>query len=528
MNVSVYESLLNSHALIEFSLNGTIQWANHNFLNLLGYEMDEIYGKHHSLFLPCYEKHKQEYKEMWAQLVAGHPQIGEFKRLSKHGQEIWMQCSYTPVKDEFGRVEKILNMAFDITEKKKLAENLEKKNQELLTTTAKARAATYAKSVFLANMSHEIRTPLNSIIGITDTLAETPLYQQQLSFVEILQRANYQLMTIINDILDLTKVEAGEIELNLLPFSLQKTIDDIIAILEFRAKEKGLQLHVTVDPSVEPYYVGDSDRLRQVLINLLNNAIKFTHQGSVSLRVTTNHTQRPGNLLFNVEDTGIGISRQKFKDIFRPFTQADSTTTRRYGGTGLGLSITEKIVDLMNGQIWLESEPNVGSSFFFTVSMPVATERKTSMHNPLQGRYQLNDINHFIADKRLKILVVDDVDDNRNLFGIYLQKTAHQIFYAENGRHAVEMAANEHFDIIFMDVQMPGMDGHEATAHIRALERKLGRKPTRIFACTANAFSEDINRSLKAGCDLHLSKPIRKDTLMKAINSYFNVPEVSC
>jgi CheY-like chemotaxis protein len=149
------------------------------------------------------------------------------------------------------------------------------------------------------------------------------------------------------------------------------------------------------------------------------------------------------------------------------------------------------------------------------------------MHNPLQGRYQLNDVNHFIADKRLKILVVDDVDDNRNLFGIYLQKTAHEIFYAENGRHAVEMAENEHFDIIFMDVQMPGMDGHEATAHIRQLEKRLGRNPTRIFACTANAFSEDINRSLKAGCDLHLSKPIRKDTLMKAINSYFNVPEVS-
>jgi PAS domain S-box-containing protein len=297
MNVSVYESLLNSHALIEFSLNGTIQWANHNFLNLLGYEMDEIFGKHHSLFLPAHDQHEREYKEMWAQLVAGHAQVGEFKRISKHGQEIWVQSSYTPVKDEFGRVEKILNMAFDITEKKNLAENLEKKNQELLTTTAKARAATYAKSVFLANMSHEIRTPLNSIIGITDTLAETPLDSQQLSFVEILQRANYQLMTIINDILDLTKVEAGEIELNLLPFSLQKTIDDIISILEFRAKEKGLQLHVSVDPSVEAYYVGDSDRLRQVLINLLNNAIKFTHQGSVSLHVTTNDTQRPGNLL---------------------------------------------------------------------------------------------------------------------------------------------------------------------------------------------------------------------------------------
>lgn len=527
MNVSVYEALLNSHALIEFNLNGTILWANHNFLNLLGYEMDEIFGKHHSMFLPSYERHEQEYKEMWLQLVGGQSQIGEFKRLSKSGQEIWIHCSYTPVKDEFGRVEKILNMAFDITEKKHLAEDLEKKNQELLATAAKARAATYAKSVFLANMSHEIRTPLNSIIGITDTLAETPLDNQQVSFVEILQRANYQLMTIINDILDLTKVEAGEIELHLLPFSLQKMIDDIISILGFRAKEKGLQLRVTVDPSVEPYYIGDSDRLRQVLINLLNNAIKFTHEGSVTLHITRNHTQRPGNILFSVTDTGIGISKQKFKDIFRPFTQADSTTTRRYGGTGLGLSITQKIVDLMNGQIWLESEPNVGSSFYFTVTMAVTTERKTSMHNPLQGRYQLNDIRQCIEENSMKILVVDDVDDNRNLFGIYLQKTTHQIFYAENGRDAVDMAEKENFDIIFMDVQMPGMDGYEATAHIRAIEKKQGRTPARIFACTANAFSEDINRSMKAGCNLHLSKPIRKDTLMKAINSHFNAAEVS-
>ncbi|MBO9668483.1 MAG: response regulator, partial [Bdellovibrio sp.] len=484
MNESVYEALLNSHALIEFDLEGRILWANQNFLNLLGYEMDDIRHKHHSLFLPSYKGHEKEYSEMWDQLIDGQAFNGEYKRLSKYGKEVWLHCSYTPVKDDQGQVVRILNMAFDITEKKFLAENLEKKNQELLSTAAKARAATYAKSVFLANMSHEIRTPLNSIIGITDTLAETPLDGQQTNFVEILQRANYQLMTIINDILDLTKVEAGEIELNLLPFSLHKMIDDILAILQFKAKEKGLQLKVIVDSSVEAYYIGDSDRLRQVLINLLNNAIKFTHRGSVTLTITKNHTQRPGNILFCVNDTGIGISKQKFKDIFRPFTQADPTTTRRYGGTGLGLSITQKIVDLMNGQIWLESEPDVGSSFFFTATMPATTERKTSMHNPLQGRYQLNDLKHVISETPLKILVVDDVDDNRNLFGIYLQKTIHQLFYAENGADAVRMAEKQHFDIIFMDVQMPGMDGHEATMRIREIEKEQGRVPTRVFACT--------------------------------------------
>ncbi len=525
MNRSAYEALVNSHALIEFDPEGKILWANRNFLNLVGYELCEIHGKHHSIFLPAYELHEKEYCELWDTLRAGNPQVGEFKRLSKSGSEIWVHCSYTPVKNEAGDVIKILSMAFDITEKKNLAENLERKNQELLSTAAKARAATYAKSVFLANMSHEIRTPLNSIIGITDTLAETPLDGQQSSFVEILQRANYQLMTIINDVLDLSKVEAGEIILHMLPFSLPKMIEDILSILEFRAKEKGLQLKVTVAPDIQDYYIGDSDRLRQVIINLLNNAIKFTHQGTVALHIMQNTTPRSGNLLFSVTDTGIGVSKQKFKDIFRPFTQADATTTRRYGGTGLGLSISQKIVSLMGGVIWLESEPNVGSTFYFTASMPATTERKTSMHNPLQGRYQLNDINHFIQEERLRILVVDDVDDNRNLLGIYLQKTIHHITYAESGSEAVALVEKDNYDVIFMDVQMPGMDGHEATMRIREIEREQGRRPARIFACTANAFAEDIERSMSAGCDLHLSKPIRKDTLIKAINSCFALTE---
>ncbi|WII72570.1 ATP-binding protein [Bdellovibrio sp. 22V] len=525
MNRSSYEALLDSNAVIEFDVNGHILWANQNFLNLMGYELNEIVGQHHSIFLPEFHQHELEYQERWTLLAQGLPQNGEFKRITKAKKEVWIQGSYVPVRNFRGTITKIIKMAVDITEKKALAENLEKKNKELISTAARAKAATYAKSVFLANMSHEIRTPLNSIIGITDTLAETPLDDQQASFVEILQRANHQLMTIINDILDLSKVEAGEIELKHLPFELQKLMDDLVAVLGFRAKEKGLQLKVNIDPDVDSFFIGDIDRLRQVLMNLINNSIKFTHVGEITLRVTKNRTSRPGNLLFCVSDTGIGIDKSKFKDIFLPFTQADSATNRRYGGTGLGLSITKNIVQLMNGQIWLESEPAVGSVFYFTVTMPVTTERKTSLNNPLQGRYKLSDIKHNIANSRLKILVVDDVDDNRNLFGIYLQNTIHNISYAESGVDAVQQVQNEHFDIIFMDVQMPGMDGYEATRCIRLLEHEQKRTPARIFACTANAFSEDVQKSLQAGCDMHLSKPIRKDTLIKAINSFFDVSE---
>ncbi|HEY1079991.1 MAG TPA: response regulator, partial [Bdellovibrio sp.] len=220
----------------------------------------------------------------------------------------------------------------------------------------------------------------------------------------------------------------------------------------------------------------------------------------------------------------IGIAKSKYKDIFKPFIQADSTTTRRYGGTGLGLSITKNIVKLMQGQIWLESEEGIGSTFYFTAAMTPTTEKRVAMQSSVPGHYRLNDLQQTLAPNRLRILVVDDVDDNRNLFGIYLRNTIHSVHFAQSGREAVEISNNEHFDIIFMDVQMPGMDGHEATRLIRKLEQQNKRSPAHIVACTANAFSEDVHKSLQAGCDKHLSKPIRKDTLIQTINHVSNPP----
>lgn len=519
MTQSVYNALLDSNAIIEFDIRGNILWANRNFLNLMGYELSEIFGKHHSLFLPEPQQQEFEYSEMWSLLSQGITQTGEFKRVKKDQSIIWIQGSYTPVRNIYGDVVKIVKMALNITEKHLLAEDLAKKNKELLFTAAKAKAATEAKTVFLANMSHEIRTPLNSIIGITDTLAETPLDAQQSSFVEILQKANHQLMTIINDILDLSKVEAGEIELKILPFELKKLLNDLAAVLGFKAKEKGLNFRITVDTDVEEFFMGDQERLRQILMNLLNNAIKFTHDGEVHLAVSKNTTGRSGTLLFKISDTGIGIKKAKFKDIFQPFTQADSTTTRKYGGTGLGLTITKNLVTMMKGHIWVESEENVGSTFYFTANLITTTERKTLMHNPPQGQNKLGDLLLGSNQQSLNILVVDDVDDNRHLFGIYLKNSIHKVTFAQSGKEAVDLLKDQPFDVIFMDVQMPGMDGHEATRQIRELERHTSRSPSRIFACTANAFSDDVKKSLQAGCDKHLSKPIRKDTLLQALNS---------
>ncbi|NUN05173.1 MAG: response regulator [Bdellovibrio sp.] len=522
MTQSVYNALLNSNAVVEFDVAGNILWANDNFLALLEYKLAEVVGKHHSMFVSELADYETEYREMWSKFAEGQSFSGEFKRISKSGRILWIQGSYTPVRNAKGDVAKIIKLAVDITDKHKLAEDLARKNKELLSSATKAKAATQAKSVFLANMSHEIRTPLNSIIGITDTLAETALDDQQASFIEILQRANNQLMTIINDILDLSKVEVGEIELKSVPFELQSLFEELNSVLGFRAKEKGLNLKITADENVPRFLVGDPERLRQVLMNLINNAIKFTHSGEVHLNVCNNTTAHPGTLLFKVSDTGIGIAKSKFKDIFKPFIQADSTTTRRYGGTGLGLSITKNIVELMQGQLWLESAERVGSTFYFTVTMAPTTEKKAQLQSLLPGHYRLNDLQQTLAPNRLRILVVDDVDDNRNLFGIYLRNTIHSVSFAQSGREAVEISHNEQFDIIFMDVQMPGMDGHEATRLIRKIEQQNKRTPAHIVACTANAFSEDVLKSLQAGCDKHLSKPIRKDTLIQAINHVSN------
>lgn len=523
MTQSVYNALLNSNAVIEFDTNGNILWANDNFLSLLEYELAEVIGKHHSLFLPKFAEDRIEYREMWQMLVTGQPFNGEFQRVSKNGRLLWIQGCYTPVRNLDGDVTKIVKLAVDITDKHKLAEDLAKKNKELLSSATKAKAATQAKSVFLANMSHEIRTPLNSIIGITDTLAETALDEQQASFIEILQRANNQLMTIINDILDLSKVEVGEIELKSAPFELYGIFEEINSILGFKAKEKGLNLKITAEEDVAKFFIGDPERLRQILMNLINNAIKFTPAGEVHVHVCNNPTSRPGTLLFRVSDTGIGIAKSKFKDIFKPFTQADSTTTRRYGGTGLGLSITKNIVQLMQGQLWLESEEGIGSTFYFTVAL-TPTDEQSSPLKMIPGQYHLSDFQQTSPPNRLRILVVDDVDDNRNLFGIYLRNTIHSVSFAQSGQEAVEVSQNELFDIIFMDIQMPGMDGHEATRLIRRIEKKNNRSPAHIVACTANAFSEDVNKSMQAGCDKHLSKPIRKDTLIQTINHVSHPP----
>lgn len=519
MNSSAYRDLVNSNSVIEFDVDGHILWINDNFLKLLKAENSELLGKHHAALFSRHQKPQDEHKRIWTTLKNGQYLNAEFQFKSAKGHVTWVHTSYTPLKDTDGKIYRIIAMGIDITEKKNLSEKLEQQNIELTIAAMKARASTHAKSIFLANMSHEIRTPLNSIIGITDALAETELSDEQLSFVETLQRANTQLMSLINDVLDLSKIESGEIELRPRPFRLRKLLSDIISLFQFRVKEKGLLLDLQVHPDVPDHISLDFDRLRQALTNLINNAIKFTNRGTITIQVNPNLSSRPGDIIFAISDTGMGISPDKIREIFLPFVQGDSTATRRHGGTGLGLAITKNLVQLLDGTIWVESQPGVGSVFRFTIKAPQVLQPPHSREITDEYEFFQNSLNTEATETPKKILIVDDVDDNRFLLGVYLQKSPHHIYYANSGEEALKYVRSKEFDIVFMDIQMPGMDGLEATKEIRSIEKSLNRNSCHIIACTANAFSEDIAKSLEAGCNLHLSKPIKKDTLFKAIRS---------
>lgn len=402
----------------------------------------------------------------------------------------------------------------------RMSRTLSSLNRELDFKCLEAERATRAKSDFLAAMSHEIRTPLHAIIGMGDVLAGTALTPQQQKCVEVSQRNGIGLLQLINDILDLSKVESGKIELEQAGFDLRDGIAQAVEAVEVRAQAKGLTLRQTIAPGVPFFVTGDAQRLRQVIINLLGNSLKFTDRGSLEVRVEADpEDSRRGCLRFAIADTGIGIPEDKLDLIFETFTQADSSTTRKYGGTGLGLAISKQLVELMGGRIWVESRVGSGSTFFFTAKLGVPAEgvqaaaaaaRITA--NPMAAPPALS------CD--LRILMADDTEDNRFLLLSYLRDRTCSVDIAENGQAAVEKFRSGQYDLVLMDIEMPDMDGYAATRAIRAIEWERGSKPVAIIALTAHAFAEMATKSAEAGFSAHLTKPIRKATLLEALAKY--------
>lgn len=380
-----------------------------------------------------------------------------------------------------------------------------------------------AKSEFLAKMSHEIRTPMNAMLGMADLLKDTKLSADQEYYVTIFGKAGEVLLTLVNDILDLSKIEAGEVTIENIPFDLTSLLMDVEDIMRPRAQGKGLHYSSNIHHGIASTLSGDPHKLRQVIINLVGNALKFTEKGSVTLTVSKSPS-RKDTLLFSVSDTGLGIPSERQSLIFQKFSQADNSINRRFGGTGLGLAISKSLIELMGGQIWFKSNEGRGTTFYFT--LPHHEQTLSPAVKPFTMEREDLDFAPTVesavkaSEKRLRILVADDTEDNRTLFTHYLKNEPYEIIEAHNGLEAIDKIKSAEFDIVFMDVQMPELDGYAATHSIREWETEQHRRPTPIIALTAHALSEDRQKSLQAGCNDHIAKPFKKETLVKVINRY--------
>jgi len=381
-------------------------------------------------------------------------------------------------------------------------ESLKQLNRELEEQKAKAQAATVAKSDFLAKMSHEIRTPMTLILGATDVLEGNSSEKDKEKFLQILHKESNVLLNIVNDVLDISQIEAGKFELHTSKFDLVSLVEDTISSFEEVAEGKGISLNVDIRSSVAPAYEGDSHRVRQVLRNLLDNSIKYTSKGEVIIRVD----QNLGNIQLIVNDTGQGMSQDEIQRVFQPFVQGEDSTKLPRAGFGLGLSIVRQLVDMMEGKIQVNSVPGEGTEF--TVTLPLKAVEK-----PVLVKDQV-----VKAKRSLHILVVDDIKEIRELMGILLRKEGHAVSYARNGLEAISKRQAEHHDLIFMDIQMDTMNGDLATKSIRKWEQEHDKPRVPIVALTGNALKQDLERYLEADCDSCLVKPYKRRDLTEIVS----------
>jgi PAS domain S-box-containing protein len=501
----------NIDAIMTTDPSGIITDVNKQMEALTGCTRDELIGAPFKSYFTDPER-----AEAGIKLVLSAKKVTDYEltACARDGKQTVVSYNATTFYDRDRTLQGVFAAARDVTERKRV-------EAELQQAKAIAESASQTKSDFLASMSHEIRTPMNAIIGIADLLAKTALSPEQSNYVQIFRRAGDNLLNLVNDILDLSKVEASQLELERTGFSLNDLLEKVREMVAVPAREKGLALVCEIAAEVPDDLIGDPTRLRQVLLNLLGNAIKFTESGEVALRVMLDaDSSTPGALRFTISDTGIGIPDEKLGAVFERFTQADSSTTRRYGGSGLGLTISKRLVELMGGHIWVESGVGKGSVFSFAVPLELWAGVARRVPVPVGSAPEA-------PLPALHILLVEDSPDNRTITLAYLRDTPYLVEVAENGAVAYEKFTAGHYDIVLMDRQMPTMDGLTATRAIREWEQATRRPPTPIIALTAAALKGDQEKCVAAGCTAYLTKPIKQEVLLRAIKEHSPVAATS-
>ncbi|OSM04201.1 putative sensor histidine kinase response regulator [Magnetofaba australis IT-1] len=521
-----YNRMLFEHSPTGLALcrmNGELVDVNPAYGKIIGQSVEEAKS------LSYWEITPQEYAEQEAEQLKALERTGQYgpyekEYLHKSGERIPVSLSGRLV--ELGG-EKFIWSSVEDTSLRRQAETLrlqyqqqlelkvQERTRELVRAKEAAQRADQAKSEFLAVMSHEVRTPINTILGMGELLAESKLNEAQREDLNILRLASENLLSLINNVLDLSKIEAKQLALEEAPTNLQETIEDVIQMFAPQSASKGVALTSRIAPQLTQPVLIDVQRLKQVLINLTGNAIKFTDHGEVTI---TASTPNPEQLLLEVADSGIGISSDHLDSIFQPFQQCDGSVTRRYGGTGLGLTICRQLLHAMDGSIEARSELGKGSSFLCTLPLrpaPISLAPPSSEPSPSSTR------THALGAPK-RILLVDDAPDNLRLAHAFLHSDAYETSEAFNGAEALERFTHERFDLVVMDIQMPVMDGVTATREIRRWEarNRPGQPPTPIIALTAHAMREDAERSQKAGCNMHLTKPVRKARLLEVVEQF--------
>lgn len=450
------------------------------------------------------------------QRVAGG--IMEIEQVRKDGSTVVTEVSYGGMYDEAGQVVAVQGVTRDITARKIAEANLAKARDE-------AQAANRAKSAFLAMMSHEIRTPLNAIIGMTGLLLDTNLTHEQRDSSETIRTSSEILLTLINDILDFSKIEAERMDLEYQPFHIARCIREAVDLIAAKAAEKQLAVHLAISPELPAYFLGDAARLRQILVNLLSNSVKFTDHGEIGVSVSGEPSDGGYTLHFIVRDTGIGVPPEQHERLFRSFSQLDVSTSRRFGGSGLGLAISKRLCELMGGAMWVESSgtPGEGAAFHFTVQTTVAPDMEVPEQEPTHDQFALpGEIKPPLSTYPYRVLLAEDNPINQKVAIQMLAKLGCRADVAANGLEVLDAFRLVHYDVILMDCQMPEMDGYEATQRIREIERQEQRKPVHIIAMTANAMQGDRELCLAAGMNDYLGKPVRLHDLDHALEKYHN------